>query len=59
MSLDENKENTEWRNRAFETKVENIYDIEIQNSITFIHGNNEKKIWMQFTTWYNKYSQPH
>ena len=39
-SLDERKENTELRRREFEIKVENKYDIEIQNSMTCMHGKN-------------------
>ena len=40
MSLDDKIENTEWNKRAFEIELENKYDIEIQNGMTWIH---EKK----------------
>ena len=38
MSLDDMKEKTEWRKRAFECEVENTHEIEKQNGMTFIHG---------------------
>ena len=36
MGLDEN---IQWHRRAFESKLENLYWIEIQNYINYIHGN--------------------
>ena len=42
-SLDENKEKIEWRKRAFEKKLENIYEIEIYNGMTCIHRNKVNK----------------
>ena len=39
MSLDENKQKTEWRKRAFLSELESTYDIEIQDGMTCIHGN--------------------
>ena len=41
MSIDEKKE---WRKRAFEIKLKNIYDIKRRNGITCINENKEKKI---------------
>ena len=40
MSIDDQKENIEWRKCAFQWKIENTYEIEIHNSMTCIH---EKK----------------
>ena len=42
MSLGEKKSNTLWRKHAFESELENTYEIEIQNGITCIHGKNLK-----------------
>ena len=44
MSLDDKKEIIEWRKRAFEWKLENTYDIEIQNGMTCIHGSKVNKL---------------
>ena len=44
MSLDEKKYMIEWRKRAFESKLENINEIESQNGMTFIHENIVNKI---------------
>ena len=38
MILDEKKERTELRKRAFERGIKNTYDIEIQNGMTCIHN---------------------
>ena len=43
MSINENKEKTEWCKRDFESKLENTYDIENQNGMTCIHGNEVNK----------------
>ena len=34
----------EWRKRAFESKIKNIYDIKMQNGITCMHENEVNKI---------------
>ena len=39
-----NKENTEWRKRAFESELKNKYDSEIQNGMACIHRNEVNKI---------------
>ena len=39
MSFYYKKENTEWRKRAFDIKLESTYDTENQNGMTFIHEN--------------------
>ena len=44
MSLDKNKENIEWRKRAFECEPKNEYEIEIQNGMTCIHKNKVNKL---------------
>ena len=44
MSPGENKENTEWRKRVFERKLENTYEIEIQNGMNCLHENEINKI---------------
>ena len=44
MSLDKNKENAEWRKYAFESELENKYDIEIQIGTACIHVNEVNKI---------------
>ena len=44
MSLYGKKENTERHERAFESKLENTYYIEIQNIMTAIHGNKVNKL---------------
>ena len=44
MSLDENKQKTEWRKRAFLSELENTYDIEIQDGMTCIHDNEVNNI---------------
>ena len=43
MSLDDNKGNTECHKRAFESKLENIYEIKIHNGMTCIHVNKLNK----------------
>ena len=43
MSLDEKRENIDWRERAFENELENKYEIIIQNGMTCIHGNELNK----------------
>ena len=40
MSIDDKKENIEWRKSEFECELENTYEIENQNGMTCIH---EKK----------------
>ena len=42
--LDDNKEKIELFKRAFESELENTYDIEIQNGMTFIHWNKVNKL---------------
>ena len=42
-SIDDKKENTEWRKRALECDLENTHDIEIHNYMTCIHGNKVNK----------------
>ena len=39
MSIEDTTKKLEWRKRAFECKLENTYEIEIYNSMTFIHDN--------------------
>ena len=39
MSLEYTKKKLEWRKHAFEWKIENIYEIEINNGMTIIHDN--------------------
>ena len=39
MSLEDKKENTKWRKRAFECELENTYEIERQNGMNCIHDN--------------------
>ena len=36
-NLDEMKEKTEWRKCVFESKLENKYDFESQNGMTFMN----------------------
>ena len=43
MTLDDKKENTEWLKRAFQSKLENTYDIESHNGITCIYANKVNK----------------
>ena len=42
--LDDNKEKIELFKRAFESELENTYDIEIQNGMTFIHEKRVNKL---------------
>ena len=44
MSLDEKKENKEWRKCEFEIELKNKYEIEIQNGMTCIHRNKVNKL---------------
>ena len=44
MSLDERKEQREWRKHAFESELKYIYEIEIQNGVNSIHGRKANKI---------------
>ena len=38
MSLDDTKENLEWRKHVFEFKLKNKYEIEIQNGMNRINN---------------------
>ena len=38
------RKNTEWRKHAFESELENTYDIESQNGMNCIHRNEVNKI---------------
>ena len=45
MSLDEKKENKEWRKHTIESELKNTYDIEIHNCMNFILVNKVNKIY--------------
>ena len=44
MSLKDKKGKLGWRKRALEWKIENKYDIEIQNGMTCVHDNEVNNI---------------